>query len=1026
MKKYLITSALLLSASLPGFTGVAKLSSYAQPSRSSQFSVNRSANSHVAANKIAAHPHGVPLAQPNSAASVSGIRISDHLVRPKNSAGRARKFSGGTTAASLAAGARTLLGGQDDGVTTAVMGDFNGDGKPDVAKIVSNVISSVTTYQVAVLLGNGNGTFQTAVVTDTDGNTDDPIIAGDLKGSGTDDIIQVHPGTGSGSSIDVMLSNGSGGFAAPVKYSVSSTTLEGGVLTDINGDGKLDLLVFDNSTPANVIALLGNGDGTFQTASILGKLTGAAPANMIFADFNGDGNIDFAGYTTSGQVQVTLASGAGAYANAPATLTTSSGLYSGCNTVAGDLTGDSKPEIITFNCTVNTVTVYVNNGSGSFAAGVDYNNNADLGQNINGGAIADVDGDGNNDIVAINSGTSDISLFLGNGDGTVAVQPLRYGLGGAAWAAPLLADFNGDGLIDVVESDDDYNLVYLQGSGAGAFQAAPVYSLPEGFNSSPHTSAVATGDFNGDGIPDVVMCTVNSGLTPGIWVYLGKGDGTFSPGVSYGSSSAQYGLAVADFNGDGNLDIASADWVAGKVQIFLGKGDGTFTVANAYPSDTVSEPGPLSLVAGDFNNNGKIDIAVANQEGNLGVLLGNGDGTFAPVVSYPVGTALKSVFAVDVNGDGFLDLEATGEVNGQYGIAILLGNSNGSGTFASPTLVTLNSGGDYAAFGDLNGDGKIDMAVDEGSVTGQIEIFLGNGDGTFAAGVLYPSSTLGSSGFTATPIDIAMADMNGDGNLDLVYLIQNRGTVAIALGNGDGTVAAPVEFPATETLAGMALADLTGNGAMDVLAGDAAAGGFSVLINNDTTTTANPDFSISTQTPSATVTPGASGTYTLTLTGTNGYNGTVTFACSNLPAGATCSSNPSSVVLNGSAPQTTTLTITTTAPTTASLAEPNPGAKPASRIFLASLAGMGLLGLALVRTGKSARRWQVNVVLALIVVSTLSTVVACSNGSKSGGTGTGTGSGGGTPAGTYLTTVTSTGTGTGAPTHTLNLTLVVQ
>jgi hypothetical protein len=917
-----------------------------------------------------------------------------------------------------------------------VMGEFNGDGKPDVAKIVTNVISSTTTYQVAVLLGNGDGTFKTAAVTTTDGNTDDPIIVGALKGTSTDDIIQVHP-TGDncdgpqshashpltlpscGSSIDVMVSNGDGTFATPVNYPVSDASLTGGLLTDVNGDGKLDILVFDDSTPANVIALLGNGDGTFQAASTLGHLTTSAPRNILFADFNGDGKIDFVGQLESGQLQVTLATGAGLYANAPVSLNTSNSQYGACGSTTGDLNGDGKPEIVSFNCDENTVTVYVNNGEGTFATGLYYDNNGGQEQAPDDGAIADMNGDGKNDIVAINDNVADISVFLGNGDGTVAVQPLSYDVGGYAYRVPLIADFNGDGLLDVVESDDLYNLVYLQGYGNGAFHAAPTYGLPNSFNQRTFTESVATGDFNGDGIPDVVVGQDGNDGSTGVAVYLGKGDGTFFPGVSYGASNEDTNVAVADFNGDGFLDIAAIDRNSQQIDIFLGKGDGTFDIGGSFATDTDDGPEPTELVLGDFNKDGKMDIAVANfGTADVGILLGHGDGTFAAPVTYPVGEGYRpeTIGVGDLNGDGFLDL-AVPSFNGEQPIlVVMLGKSDSSGTFQAPTSSNINGLPNEIAVGDLNKDGKLDLAISEVEGTtfdGQVEVLLGKGDGTFDAPVAYAASAFGGASGDSDPAAIQMADMNGDGNLDLVYINNNWGTLGVATGKGDGTLNAPVEVPTSEDTWGMALADVNGDGAVDVLTGEDDAGGFSVLLNG-TGTGAAPNFTVGTKTPSQTVASGASATYTLNLAGTNGYTGTITFSCGNLPTGAACTFSPASVTAKDGEAITTTVTVSTTGSSSANMLSPSrPGTRPT--ILLASLSGMGLFGLML----GGGRKRNIRIASAMMVLFLLCMLVGCS-GTSSGG------KGGATPAGSYVVTVNSTGSGTAAPTHSTNLILVVQ
>jgi hypothetical protein len=1007
-------------------TSLAAFGTHTQPKPSSQFRVTHSRQSSKANHRTELHERGGAAARPPAAektATANPARKGRFKSRPATSSS--------ASTVSFVAAARFPLGGTDDDNTESVIGDFNGDGKKDVAKIAS--VGS--TYSISVLLGNGDGTFQAAKLTATPSNVDDPIIVGDVNGDGKDDIVQVHPAGGNcgvapragvkpavlpcGASIDVLISNGDGTFATAVNYSVTVDSLVGGLLTDINGDGKLDVLAFDNLNPGNAIQMLGKGDGTFQTASTLATLTGPAPGAMIFGDFNGDGKLDFAGFEGS-QVGVSLASGSGWAA--PVLLTTGDGNYDSCSNTLGDLTGDGKPEIVSVNCyELNTVTVYVNNGDGTFQPGVYYNNTGDQSQTPNEATIADVNGDGNGDIVISNESGGGISILLGDGTGRVVAEGVTYGIGGFPWTAPLIADFNGDGLMDVVASDDYFNMVYLQGYGDGSYRAAVTYPLPNSFDQYATSGSVAIADVNGDGIPDSVVGQTGNYASTGFVVYLGKGDGTFYPGETYGESTSLRFVAVADFNGDGKLDVAASD-TNNEIHIFLGNGDGTFAVGASLYAGT----NPQNVVTGDFNHDGTIDLATPNVGvGTISVLLGHGDGTFANAVMYDV-TAHNNpsiLTAADLNGDGYLDLVVTA-LYGPSAVGVFLGNSDNSGTFQPVTFTDTDGYPFYVAFGDLNKDGKLDMAITESQGTtypGLIQIALGNGDGTFGALASYPSTTLGSY---PNPADIQILDLDGDGNPDLVYINQSFGTVAVMLGNGDGTVNAPLEFPGNGNSLGLALADVNGDGVVDVVTGNINSGGLTAFLNGAGSGT-SPNYTMGTKTPTATVAAGSPAMYVLNLAGLNGYTGTITFACGELPTAATCSFNPSSVIALGNTPLTTSLTIDTTVRSGSLLRPAWPGSQAGSPILLASLSGMGLFGLMLAGSGAKGRRRRAAIVLGAVLLVTLGMLAACDNDTAAKippppppATGT--------PAGSYLVTVTSTGTGTGAPTHSVNVTLIVQ
>jgi hypothetical protein len=919
-----------------------------------------------------------------------------------------------TTTVGLISAPLISIGGEDDDEDSPALGDFNGDGKKDVVKVVTNQVSSSTVYQLSVLLGNGNGTFQTAVLTSLTSNNEDPIFVGDLNGDGKDDVLQVHPEL-TPSTVDVYLSNGDGTFAASTNVQLSAFSLSGGVLTDINGDGKLDILLVDSETPGIVTYLLGNGDGTFQAGVPMATLTGAAPNNIFFADFNGDGKIDFAGTTNSGQLSVYL-SASGAFA-APVSLATSDGNYNACNDIAGDLTGDGKPEIVSVNCNYNTLTVYVNNGDGSFQTGAYYQNPGDGDSDPYGLAIADLNGDGKNDVVVSNEEAGAITTFLGNGDGTLTPVPVGFAASGWTWETPLVADFNGDGILDVLQSQDNYTFAYLEGNGDGTFDSALSYYAGTAAQNI-YSYSIASGDFNGDGIPDVVLGQDGGdGNSPGILVMLSNPDGSLQPGVSFGTNSSTLAyVVVGDFNGDQKLDIAATDYYNGDVEILLGNGDGTFTAGQTFATDTVSSPWPENLALGDFNHDGKLDIAVANVEsGTVAVLLGNGDGTFSAPTPYSIESEVYGVTAADVNGDGYLDLAVTTYSDGNN-VALLLANNDNSGTFQSATTIATGTGEpEYVAFGDLNGDGKVDMAVtmSNGSYSGEIVVALGNGDGTFQAPVAYNSTSIGGSSGYPNPSYIVMTDFDGDGKLDLVYNNYEYGTVAIMYGKGDGTFYNPVEFAASQYDWEFTIADVNNDGAADVVVSNYEAGGATVLLNNSGSKT-GPNFTITAAENSQTVTAGSSATYDLMMTGKYGYSGTVTFSCTGLPTGAACSFSPASIMANGNASIATTLTITTTAASASQIAPFTPNSMSIPPMFLGSILSLGLFGIMLA----SSKRQRARFVPVFAMLILMSLLVGCSGVSSHGSTTSGT------PAGTY--TVGVQGSGAHNVSHTTNVQLVVQ
>jgi hypothetical protein len=300
-----------------------------------------------------------------------------------------------------------------------------------------------------------------------------------------------------------------------------------------------------------------------------------------------------------------------------------------------------------------------------------------------------LNGDGIPDLAVANRGDDSVSVLLSKGDGTFqAAQSYATGSAPISLAA---ADLNGDGHTDLVTANAaDGTVSILLGNGDGSFQAAQSYRVAV-------ASSVAVGDFNHDGIPDLAVAGSDTRGRFVVSILLGNGDGTFQAAVNndvgYGSS-----VAVGDFNGDGSLDLAVVHGDSHSLYIFLGKGNGTFQYAGGYGFGS----DPNSMVVGDFNGDGKLDLAVAN--GNtVSVLLGNGDGSFQDPRNFSaVG---GSLIVADFNGDGHLDIAVLGS-----GVRVLLGN--GDGSFQTTHLSYIpGSFPSSVAVGDFNGDGRLDVAV---------------------------------------------------------------------------------------------------------------------------------------------------------------------------------------------------------------------------------------------------------------------------------------------------------------------------
>ncbi len=650
--------------------------------------------------------------------------------------------------------------------------DFDSDGKLDIV---------VASDPPVLLLGNGDGTFQAPTQVATIGAIPTDVVVADFNRDGKMDVAFATPGAAM-----MCLGNGDGTFRSPIVISSRGTNqniIPRLIAADVNGDGLSDLVV---AIDTGVSVMLGNGDGTFQTAK---KSTGTVQY-LALADFNNDGRLDIAATDGFSSVSVLAGHGDGTFSVLHRYSITSMTPFNGI--VAEDFNGDGNIDIALPNGEL-----LVGNGAGALIVGSAFQTSPK--SSII--AIADINQDGIPDLITSSHSICGMGDFgttgvaMGNGDGTF--KPVVLFDSGGCNSIPYVGavDLNGDGRPDIVVLGGSggvfgpNGLSILINSYNGLFPAAQL-------NEASGNGGVTVGDFDGDGNQDVALSDGS--------VYLGHGDGT----LKFLTNASLNGVAVATgaFTGDGKLSLAAAVECAnsgcasgGQLAITQGNGDGTFQPALLLPSGGFYAE---SVALGDFDNDGHLDAAVLNNctdvncvsaGGSLTIFFGRGDGTFGVGITLQVNQSAfggnpLALTVGDFNNDASLDIAVvgTGSAPGPGTVSIFPGN--GDGTFQSAMVFQTSSSGGVTAVatGDFNYDGILDLALANGAVCsdcgGHGSIMYGNGDGTFGAG-----PTIGTQG--GPPTSIVAADFYGTGKLTSVlsnhcgdYLDCPRGSVMI-----DGT-----------------------------------------------------------------------------------------------------------------------------------------------------------------------------------------------------------------------------------------------
>jgi hypothetical protein len=729
--------------------------------------------------------------------------------------------------------------------------------------------------------------------------------------------------------------------------------------------------------------------------------------------------------------------------------------------VAVDVNGDGKLDIV--SGWSGELMVLLGQGDGSFQAAKVSQLSGDQNAQTASTSVGDFNGDGKLDFALSNGATrfdavqSTISVVLGNGDGTFGTPSTVTLAAGYAVNNTGVGDFNQDGKLDLVTGNNpaqsltnptgagNPTLSILLGNGDGTFQAHVDYSIS--------VTSLAVGDVNGDGKLDIVAGDYA--------VLLGNGDGTFASPILTGANDTFYQIVLQDVNGDGKLDLLGVDDNGGLV-VSLGNGDGTFLQGVSY--DLPVGTHVLTLATGDFNGDGKIDVALGNSGLQaVSLLYGNGDGTFQAAQTFPSSSGVgNQLLAGDFTGDGKLDLFSESTTSSYLGTLYLQGpfsqltSAPGSLTFSQQALGTTSTAQTIV----LTNSGNATLAISGTSITGansgdyaqssncgaslavnascQVSVtFTPTAQGTRNATLMVTDNAPGSPqtisltgmttpapALTLSPSSITFAGQYvGTSGLPQTITATNSGDAALTI----SSVSTSSKDFGVLNACGSSLA-AGASCSIGVFFDPASSGTISGALTIADNASGSPqtvplsglgqDFSFTSSSSTQTVAPGATATYTIAVNPIAGFNQTVALACSGAPAGSNCSLSSNSVTLSGSTPVSVTVSVTTLGNSAA--AQPRSPSSPSTQIpiFFAICGLPGLLLWGGSRRVSGKRKTAVIYGIALLGIVCLVTA-GCGGNSSSGG--------GRTPASTYTLTVTGTfASGSANLTQSTNLTLVVQ
>ena len=682
------------------------------------------------------------------------------------------------------------------------IGDIDGDGKIDLAIAVSNAVSVLRNTS------SSNSVSFAAKVDFPAGTNPRSIAIVDIDGDGKLDLAIANSGSNTVSVLRNIGSSGIINFATKVDF-ITGTSPRSIAIGDIDGDEKPDLAVVNNGS--NTVSVLRN-TGSSSSISFATKVdftVGTLPQSVSIGDLDGDGKLDLAiANYNSNMVSVLRNTSNSGNISLASKLDFSTGV--GSNSVAiGDINGDGKPDLTIANAGSNSVSVLRNTGSNgiiNFATKLDFA----TGSSPRFLAIGDIDGDGKPDLVATNLSSNNVSI-LHNNPLPQFPPPTITSFTPTNCAVGTTVSITGTGFNTILAN----NIVFFGATRAivnAATATILIVTVPIGATFAPITvlntayasAAYSTQFFNPIFSPNKGSIT----------------NSDFEPKVDFSISTGPFSAAIGDIDGDGKPDLVIANFgtstnPGNTVSILRNIGNGMVSFSTKV--DFTTGANPVSLSIGDIDGDGKPDLAITNYGSNgngntVSILRNTGSSgfvNFASKVDFTVGTGSRSVAIGDIDGDGKPDLAIA---NYSISTVSVLRNTGSSGTISFATKVDFATGSSprFVAIGDLDGDSKPDLAIANGNSVSVLRKMGNIGTISFANKVDF---SIGSSS-----LSLAIGDIDADGRLDLVVSSFNNLVSVLRNTGSSGTInfATKVDFATGTNPQSLAIGDFDGDGKLDL------------------------------------------------------------------------------------------------------------------------------------------------------------------------------------------------------------------